>query len=90
MLTLRTSVIALTGAAVLATATPSHARWYRYGSWNPPIEPGIRHCGGTLCPGEFAYVGISYFSGLPVYTPIYPYAAPVYRSRRHRWNIGPQ
>jgi hypothetical protein len=89
MLTLRTSVIALTGAAVLATATPSHARWYPYGSWRPPIDPGIRHCGWTLCPGEFAYVGVSPFSGLPVYTPIYPYAVPVYQSRRHRRYIRP-
>jgi hypothetical protein len=84
MLALRTTVIVLTGAVVLAAATPSDARWYRYGSWNPPIEPGIRHCGWTLCPGEFAYVGISPFSGLPVYTPIYAYPRPIYRSRRHR------
>jgi hypothetical protein len=89
MLTLRSSLIALTGAAVLAAATPSHARWYRYGSWHPPIESGIRHCAGTLCPFEFAYVGTSYFSGLPVYTPIYPYAAPIYQGRRHRRNIRP-
>ena len=82
------SALALLGILALATATESHAR--RYGRWlpcaGPPIEPGIRQCWGTLCPAQFAFVGISPFSGLPTYTPVYgPYAYARWPIRRVCW-----
>ena len=80
--------LALLGVLALATASESQARRYGRGlpCAGPPIEAGIRQCWGTLCPAQFAFVGVSPFSGLPTYTPVYgPYAYGWRPIRRVCW-----
>ena len=69
------TVVALTGALAVATATLSQARW---------VETGLRsrhgHARSSVAPGygwshNYVYAGPSYFSGAQAYAPSHPSCA---------------
>jgi hypothetical protein len=76
------TALALTGALALGLVTPSHAQSDPWG-WRPPIPTPLGYCGSVICPGEYVYIGPSYFSGSPTYAPTFVYPRPLYRSYRH-------